>query len=208
MSRKPPGIDRRALKRQLSERRRAMRAALAEKRRATDRGRPRRRLLVVALLLLLLLLLRDCACQEPPQLTGPAPEPLPAAAAEPGPTEPGPAPIKPGRIGRRDRPEYSSAPPEALPWLAEFRMQVAARSPRLAECFVGIEEPGALRWTTSVEPRSGQVSEHDLEPTLSSAELTRQQRTCAIAVLSDPVYRLQTDDERATPARVGLVIEF
>ncbi len=197
--------ERRTIRRQLAAQRKAMKKQLAERRRALNaRHRPRRRLLVVLLLLLLLLLFKDCSCETPEP--GPGREPIPPA--EPVEEEAGPAPIPPGRISRKARSRYQPETPEALPWLAEFRMQVAARSPRLAECFTGIEQPGALRWTTSVEPVSGQVSEHDLEPTLASMELSRSQRECVIAVLVEPTYRLPTDGERSTPARVGLVIEF
>ncbi len=205
MSRRMSREQRREIKRQLAARRKAMKAQLAEKRRAiNDKSRPRRRLLVVLLLLLLLLLLKDCSCKTPEP--GVALEPIPPA--EPAEEAPGEAAIPPGRIGRKGRPRYETETPDVLPWLAEFRMQVAARSPRLAECFVGIEEPGALRWTTSVEPASGQVSEHSLEPTLASTELSRAQRECVVGVLAEPVYRLSTAEGRATPARVGLVIEF
>lgn len=204
MSRRMSREQRREIKRQLAARRKAMKAQLAEKRRAiNDKSRPRRRLLVV-LLLLLLLLLKDCSCQTPE--SGPALEVIPPA--EPAEDAEGEEPIPPGRLGRKGRPRYEAAVPEVLPWLAEFRMQVAARSPRLAECFVGVEEPGALRWTTSVEPVSGQVSEHVLEPTLASMELSRGQRECVVGVLVEPVYRLSVEEGRATPARVGLVIEF
>ena len=58
------------------------------------------------------------------------------------------------------------------------------------------------------EPVQGLVSDQDVEATLSSDELTRAQRTCVFDVLSDPPYRLETEDPRATPSRVGLVIEF
>jgi hypothetical protein len=194
------------VKRQLAARRKVMKAKLAERRRVVnDKSRPRRRLLVALLLLLLLLLFKDCSCETPEPGAGPAPEP---AVGEPEPQEPGELVIAPGRIGRKGRPTYRTDAPDALPWLAAFRMQVAARSPRLAGCFVGIEQPGALRWTTSVEPVSGQVSEHDLEPTLASVELTRKQRDCVVGVLAEPVYRLEGEGERSTPSRVGMVIEF
>jgi len=162
----------------------------------------------VLLLLLLLLLLRRCSCAEPPP---PPPDvATPVIEQVPVPTVAeleGQAPLK-GRIARRDRPDYASKAPEVLPWLASFRMQVSARSPRLAACFEGVSRPGALKWTAAVEPVQGLVSDQDVEPTLSSDELTRAQRTCVFDVLSDPPYRLETEDPRATPSRVGLVIEF
>lgn len=158
--------------------------------------------------LLLLLLLRDCSCAPvaaPPVAVPPGP-PAPAPA-EPAAAEPA-TPPSTGRIPRRDRPTFDSELLEPLPWLAAYRLQVSARSPRLAECFVGAQRPGTLKWTASVEPDQGRVSEQTLEPTLLSDELTRQQRTCAFEVLSSPDYQLESAEERSTPVRVGMVIEF
>ena len=88
-------------------------------------------------------------------------------------------------------------------------MQVTARSPRLAACFAGVERPGSLKWSASVEPVHGQVSDQKLETTLQSDPLTPEQRDCVMGVLSDPPYRLDTKgEERTTPSRVGLAIEF
>lgn len=115
-----------------------------------------------------------------------------------------PAPFT-GRIDRRDRPEYPPAVPVPVPWLDAFRMQVSARSPRLARCFVGTEQPGRMKWTTSVVPAEGAVSEHDLEPVLATRELTAAERACVLEVLSEPAYTLIGADG---PSRVSLVIEF
>jgi len=87
-------------------------------------------------------------------------------------------------------------------------MQVAARSPRLAQCFVGAQQPGRLKWSLSVEPHSGRVSDPVIEPMLLTDDLSRKERACVVEVLSDPPYDLQTGDEPSTPSRVGLVIEF
>ena len=38
--------------------------------------------------------------------------------------------------------EFVVQPPEPLSWIGSFRMQVAARSPRLAECFEGAHGDG------------------------------------------------------------------
>lgn len=156
--------------------------------------------------IVLLLLLIWQSCQEPPP-----PPPAPPCVVEVellGPATPSsPAPKTP-RIGRIDRPEYKNEAPDPLPWLASFRMQVAARAPRLAQCFVGVERPGALKWTASVEPGSGRVSDHVLETSLESAPLTAEQRTCVLGVLSDPPYRLEVGAERSTPPRVAVAIEF
>ena len=204
---------REVLRSKLEGRRRAARAALARRREGLAGARPRQRrrwLSVALLLLLLLLLLRDCCCREPappapppadcPSGPAPAVEALPAAS---------PAPALPrGRVGHRGRPEFVSDALDPLPWLAAYQLQVSARSPRLAQCFVGAQRPGTLKWTASVEPSQGVVSDQTLEPTLLSDALTQQQRSCVLGVLSDPPYQLESDDERSTPVRVGMVIEF
>jgi hypothetical protein len=90
----------------------------------------------------------------------------------------------------------------------EYRLQVAARSPRLARCFQGAGRPGALRWTASVNPTRGEVSDHQLQPIGGGAELRREQRECLLEALSSPPYRLTAPGAPALPDRVGLVIEF
>ncbi len=102
-------------------------------------------------------------------------------------------------------PQQAVAPPL---WLASLRIQVAARSPRLAECFEGTTRPGTLRWSVAVDPDQGVVSDPEVLPTLAGQELSSAQRRCVLGVLSDPPYQLATGDEPATPARVALVIEF
>ena len=194
---------------ELKRRKKAARAELKRRKKAMPeteamRHRRRRRRLVAALILILLLaLLPDCRCTPDP---GPAAEGAAVEVPE-EPEEPALEPIT-GRVARRDRPDYRSKTPPTLPWIDAFRLQVAARSPRLAECFVGVARPGRLKWTTSVEPSQGKVSQHDIEPTLLSDPLTKRQRTCIIDVLSQPPYQLESGQERSTPARVGLVIEF
>jgi hypothetical protein len=213
---KRPG--RREQREALKERRQAQQDALKARREALARRRGgqrsqadaaerRRRALLVALaLILLFLLLRDCSCQqEAPVALEPAPAPTDTGpAAEP---TPAPIPVPGGAVARVDRPEYQPPPPGELPWLEPFRLQVAARSPRLALCFVGEDAPGAVRWTTSVEPSVGRVSQHSLEPVGESDALARRQRDCVIAALEAPPYRLE-GGERSTPARVSVVIEF
>ena len=203
-----------ALRRSLAERRAAAQAALKRRRanlRQKQKGEPdrRRRWWPILLALLLLLLLRDCRCEDDP-----LPPTGPVEAAEPAPTSGGiavPAPPPPPRVSRRPRAAYTPEAPEALPWITALRLQVAARSPRLAACFVGTARPGALKWTAAVDPTVGRVSDQSLEPTLSSDPLSKAQRDCALDVLSTPEYRLEAGTgsaARSTPARVGLVIEF
>jgi hypothetical protein len=195
-----------------------MKAQLRARRAALRPADPRRKRLrfwlLLAIALLLLLLLRDCSCQTPEPPPGP---PAPGAAPEPEP-EPEPETDQPetprarrkatGRLPHLQRPRFENQAMDPLPWLDDYRLQVAARSPRLAECFVGAPNPGTLEWTASVEPSLGRVSDQSLEPTLLSDALTRRQRACALAVLSEPPYQLESQGERATPARVSMVIEF
>jgi hypothetical protein len=192
---------------QLESKREALRRRMSRPARAGKPARDRRRwgwLLLLLLILLLWLLLPECAA--PPEPLAP---PAPASSVQLAPAEaPAPPEPPPPPLPRRARPSFDSEPPETLPWVSAFRMQVAARSPRLAECFVGVARPGRLKWTAAVEPVHGQVSDHTLEPTLQSDALTQQQRDCVLGVLSDPPYRLHAGEERSTPSRVGMVIEF
>jgi hypothetical protein len=180
-----------------------------ELKRRLEQGRQRRRRLswaLLALLLLLLLLCSRCTCAPPVE----APEaPLPPAQVEPPEAAPAPAPL-PDRpsIPRIDRPAFETEPQDPLPWLDEFRLQVAARSPRLAGCFVGAERPGRLRWTASVEPSRGRISQQAVEPVLVMDALTSEQKGCVVGVLADPPYELRAEEGASTPTRVSLVVEF
>ena len=158
------------------------------------------------LLLLIWALVPECFCVAVPfdeaAGSGPAGDP-------PAPEEPVAVPPLPGgRVARRERPGKPAPTPESLPWLTVFELQVAARSPRLAPCFEGVPRPGALRWSAVVEASRGTVSDHTLEPVLGSDSLDAAQRACVLEVLSTPAYRLAPLDERSTPPRVSLVIEF
>ena len=212
LSRADLAARRRQLREDIARRKAAARSAFearypelvaAEKRRRTRR----RQLLVLLAVLLLLMLVPDCQCTEPPE---PMPEPV-VETHSPGTAEAVPgevaSPAPTGRISSKRRPTYETAPPQPLTWLDEFRIQVAARSPRLSDCFVGVARPGALKWSTAVEPALGRVSDHTIEPTLLTEPLTRQQKRCIIDVLSEPHYQLKAD-ERSTPSRVSLLIEF
>lgn len=179
---------------------------------AVRRARARRRLrrtLGVALLLLLASCMR-CECERPYPAEVPkveakrAPEPQVAPPVlAPARREPLRAQIKPQ--ARASYPGHEQASPG---WIDEFRLQVAARSPRLAQCFTGSDRPGTLRWTASVNPRSGTASDHELEPVGASAELRRGQHECVVRALSSPSYRLTAPEGESLPRRVSLVIEF
>lgn len=179
-----------------------------KQRREEQRRRRRRWLLLVLLLLLLLLLccMNDCSCDPLPEGSDP-PVVVELVPTDPPEATPAPAPLE-GKLPRRDRPQYIVRPPQPATWLDAFRLQVAARSPRLATCFEGRTHPGVLRWTTFVEPHEGRVSQHEIEAMLASANLERKEKDCVIQVLSAPPYDLPTGEERATPTRVGMVIEF
>jgi hypothetical protein len=182
--------------------------ARARRRRGEPKKRRSRWWLWLLLILLLLLLARLCCCAEAP--VEPPEAPAVSVEVEPGgpPAPPPPAPEPNPKIHKLDRPTYANPAPEVLPWVAAFRLQVAARSLRLAQCFVGAPRPGALKWTASVDPGSGRVSDHVLEPALSSDALTSEQKTCVIGVLSDPPYKLEGGMDRSTPPRVSVAIEF
>ncbi len=161
------------------------------------------------LLVSLLLLLAAIVC-----CVGPC-EPEVVPALGPGPAEgqgeraepvPAPVPLE-GRVKPKPRPAFPALKPAPVPWLASFRMQVAARSTRLSGCFVGATRPGVLRWTALVEPETGRVSDHELEPVLQSDILSGEQRDCVLGVLETPRYRIDPE-EGMGPSRVGMVIEF
>jgi len=187
---------------------RALRARLEARRgrRPRPRRNERRGWVLLGLILVLLLLMHPCRCNEEPVHEPPVCEDeCPGSPAEPEPTPP--APLT-GRLSRQDRPAFQGAAPDSPSWIDAFRLQVAARGPRLAECFIGADRPGRLKWTSSVEPLSGGVSEHVFEPMLITQELSRTERACIEGVLSSPTYTLEAGSEPSTPSRVGLVIEF
>jgi hypothetical protein len=187
------------------------RAALQERRTSQGKAAKRKRRKwpwLVLLVLILLALLPDCDCTPPPP-PGAAAGPIETGPAPPPPEILPPEPPTPAHVVRkRDRPAYGNEPAPPLPWLGAFQLQVSARSPRLATCFIGAQRPGSLKWTAAVEPTEGRVSDHTLEPTLLTDALSRIQRTCLIDVLSEPPYRLDESEGRATPTHVSMVIEF
>jgi hypothetical protein len=173
------------------------------------RRRRLRRALTIAALLLLLLFLR---CEGPA-----APVPPPEAAA-PTPPEPKPPVIPAAKKPAPRKPVVASVPierpgfdaparPQAA-WLDGFRLQVAARSPRLSRCFIGAERPGALRWTTLVSTGTGTVGSHEFEAVGTSGNLSKDQRACLEAALSSPAYGLEGAPTEGLPQRVSLVLEF
>lgn len=118
-------------------------------------------------------------------------------------------PFKPHRdtVGSNPRRGWATGTALGPAWLDEFRIQVAARSPRLAQCFTGTGRPGALRWSVALNPESGAVSDHELEP-LGAADLSALQQQCLQKTLSTPPYRISPKDRLSVPPRVTLTIEF
>ncbi|MDP3499762.1 MAG: hypothetical protein Q8S33_05495 [Myxococcales bacterium] len=179
---------------------------------AVQKARRRRRLKRIASLALLLLLLLLIRCEGEPG------EPVAAGAPDAGrpeekvavtkavPTTPWKKPLIPPKPV--PRPDFDT--PSRLPaaWVDEFRLQVAARSPRLSACFIGTNRPGALRWTTLVSLQTGAVGNHDFEPMGAAADLTRAQLDCLADVLAKPGYRLSGATAEGLPERVSLVLEF
>jgi len=160
------------------------------------------------LVLLLLLLAAIVCCMGPcePEVAPPLEDGPAEGQGEPTEFVPPPVPIE-GRVKPKPRPAFPALKPAPVPWLASFRMQVAARSTRLSGCFVGTTRPGVLRWTALVEPETGRVSDHELEPVLQSDSLSGEQRDCVLGVLETPGYRIDSE-EGMGPSRVGMVIEF
>ncbi len=212
-----PGTDRAARRARVQERRAAARAAVprtarapapgsaADRAQARARDRRRKRALLVVLLLVLLALC--CGLPE----CDPPPPPAPAAPAAAAPAAPTTAtaggPALPGLAPQR-RPAAPALAPAPLTWLDAFQLQVSARGPLLAQCFVGAPAPGALRWSALVEPHSGRVSDATVTPTAATVALTGAQRACVLGVLAAPDYRLVPGETRSTPVRVGVVLEF
>jgi hypothetical protein len=177
-------------------------------RREKRRRRIRRAVTIDALLLLAMLVRCECAPSPPV----PPPEPVVEPAPEVKPKKPSPPASKPKalseRMERQRRGSYQNEAQTSPSWLDDFRLQVAARSPRLAQCFSGTERPGALRWTAAVNATSGSVSDHALEFVGTGGDLSGKQRDCVLGVLSSPGYRLKPEQKQDLPGRVSIVIEF
>lgn len=214
-------MNRREQRRELRARKQAVRAAVAKLRRearermsqipAVRRERMRRRIRRTSALLALLLLALfvRCDCAEAPVPVAPVVTASPVVAKpKPPPTPPAKPEVFSERIKPQRRGRYEATPRPPPSWLEAFHLQVAARSPRLAECFRGSERPGALRWAAALNAKSGAVSDHELEPLGAGGSFTQEQRDCVIGALSTPQYQLKVPAPDALPRRVGLVIEF
>jgi len=198
-----------SLKRELVQRRRALRAQLQPQ---PKRSRPRRwRLLLLMLLLLLWSLLRACN-HSPELLRPPALKPLPVQVkAAPMPSKVASvnavvrSPLR--NLKPRSRPSYQGEAPPSHTWLSAFRLQVAARSPRLSRCFEGVERAGAFKWSARVNSAQGIVSDHQLE-LLTGAALSKKIRTCLLKVFSEPPYQLPVQVKGPKSSRISMLMEF
>jgi hypothetical protein len=112
------------------------------------------------------------------------------------------------RVKTQHRGAYGLETPPPPTWLDEFMLQVTSRSPRLAQCFTGQDRPGVLRWTSSINARTGVPSDHELELVGGGAELKPDQRRCVLGTLSSPPYKLTAPDAGGLPDRVSVVLEF
>ena len=92
-----------------------------------------------------------------------------------------------------------------MTWVDAFHLQVSARARlsllRRRSC---ARHPSM---TTAVAT-TGRVDDHELEPVLTGADLSRDQRRCVLEALSEPPYQLDGTDAPSTPVRVGMVLEF
>jgi hypothetical protein len=196
------------LKKALKARQKATREAF-ENQPQVRKIRNRRRLfrLVVWLVILMLLLLIRCDCGPPkppmPQVVEPMPveKEVPDAGLK--------RPVFKTTVKTLPRDSYENKKLLGASWLEQFQMQVVARSPRLAECFVGVDRPGALRWTCALNADTGVASDHEFEPlgTLSG-QLSKAQENCVVEALSKPAYTLSNVAKEGLPQRIGFVLEF
>lgn len=203
----------------LRERRKALRLTLRERRRQLEqrlaalptakKTATRRRRLWGALLLLILLCLSRCSCTT----DVPAPQkhaaPVVVVKVDTFTKKPNTQTRAPAKIATSLRAKYGAEIPVEPAWVEAFRLQVAARSQRLAQCFVGASKPGVLRWKASLTAETGAVFDHHLEAVAPSEELTAEQQRCVVNVLSNPGYsKLATTYAAVLPESVSLVLEF
>ena len=177
-----------------------------------ERRKRRARKLLMGFVGLLLLFLIRCDCGSPPITATPdggTSLEEPKTSEKTPPAKPKPVAVKvSGKNQPVDRAEMGMHFKRGPVWLDSFRLQVLSRSTRLAECFKGTERPGALRWSGAVSSAAGTVAEHSIEAVGGTYELSAEQRTCLVQVLTTPRYQLTPASPDDLPERVGLVIEF
>ena len=179
-----------------------------------------RRVVAVLIAVIVALLLAQLRCDEEPAPVPPAalaltcPEaPVCGEAKKPVKKKRPPPKTPPPATGRTvEQPRDVLAVPQLRtpPWLASLRLQVSARSLALAQCFNGTEKPGALRLTATVTPKSGLLTDAELEALSQSGALDAGQDRCVLGVLQSPPYRLADGagvaDDVGT--RISLILEF
>lgn len=202
--------EKKALRKAIRDQQAAMRAQV-DAMPAVQRARRRkqiRRIIGLTIIALLLLLIRcDCGPGAPQPVKKEQVEKEPKPKPDAGVKAPPKKPLT-GMGTKVNRGQLGVGAPPPPIWIDEFQLQVAARSPRLALCFHGVDRPGALRWAVSVNPTNGSASDHEFELIGSVDDLTPDQRECLIKALSYPPYKLTAPPKEALPNRVGLVIEF
>lgn len=180
--------------------------------RARQRQRRKRQLALLLLVILILLLLRLDCVEEPSPSVFPSPSmavPAPRKHDKPGRGQAKRNPLRlEGRVEGSDRTSLALDPLAPPTWLPEFRLQVAARSPRLAACFVGTERPGAMRWSALVHARSGRATESVVEPVFRGASLAEDQLDCLVKGLTEQPYVLDPSSPEVAARRVSLIFEF
>lgn len=203
---------RRAMK-QTREQARARLDAIPAVRAERQKRRVRQGLGLAVLLLIALFFRCDCESAPPPVVEKPVVDAgTPVVAVKP--VVPPKRKLKPleGSVDTQPRGKYAGDVSQTPSWLDEYRLQVAARSPRLAECFTGSERPGALRWSAAVNALSGAVSDHTLEPVGPGPSVQDAQRECILKTLSSPAYKLnvpkEEGEQQTLPRRISIVIEF
>ena len=112
------------------------------------------------------------------------------------------------RLHRQPRPDFPTPIPDEVQWLSSYQLQVAARSPRIAACFEGTEGPIDLRWTATIDPQTGRVTERELVPTLPARGLTAREKDCTLQALSDPEYSLDFGTAAPESRRISIVLEL
>ena len=162
---------------------------------------------IIALLLLLWLLPRDCATESIPENS---PSPVGAKdAAKTASHHRGDAAKTFGACfgSPKNRPKLNVNPPPQPIWLEEFQRQVSARSPLLAKCAEGARAPGLLRWSGSVDPSSGVLSEQAIESVDATQALTETQQECILRALGALPFNFPNPGDRQA-RRIRLLLEY
>ena len=162
---------------------------------------------ITTLLLLLWLLPQDCANEPtpetfPPETIPKTPPPPQAIIAET--TQ---RPALPASVPPKRRPSLNVKPPPQPVWLEEFQRQVSARSPLMAKCAEGARAPGLLRWSGSVNPSSGILSEQVIESINANQALTETQQRCILRALGTLPFKFR-DPGDGQSRRIRLLLEY